>query len=679
MTRLSEPTSKLAFTGSAAVDPAQEEENHQRIVDLQPHSHEALAVLYQSLGDPSWRVRKAALAAVERFTADSKLATTLISGLGAQDNAGLRNACAEALVNLGERAVFDLTQALSTADLDQRKFVVEVLGVIGTPQAQHALFAALEQSDSNVRAAVVDALGQIGGPSVVEHLKTRLQTSGDDLQLLVYVLDALARCGAHMSPGELAPLLKHRSLLRFVYPLLGLSHDKAALAPLVDAVAVVSRGARRTAVLALAELIEGLAGQDYKDHLAKLWGGKNAIRDALTQSLDDEDEAVVRAAIRLLGHYGDPKTAPKLLQVAAMRGLVQVALDAAVAMGPQAVPSLMQALDSADVQSQLLYLDVVETLGDPVVVPGLLDLTAVPNAHLAGAAVRVLGRLGDVNVVGPLMELVRRRDEREITRQVVFALGSLGMRYRDEVATQMRRAISQGDVQPGWLSVLGALRRPDDMDVVSAACGHLDPEVRRAALEAAAAYGSRLSETALIAAVSDEHPKVRAAAAKVAAAYASDAVVQALLESLHDLDPWVVAEAARSLGTMQARRSIAQLQLLVSSPVAPIAIAALQSLARLGTSELDGLVRKALQHPDGEVVREALSVAVASPQKPLAVESLKFGLKHRAWDVRWASAEQLLLLRLPVPKQLLEQCLADEGEPLVREKLMRLLLQSDPQ
>ncbi|HET6346543.1 MAG TPA: HEAT repeat domain-containing protein [Myxococcota bacterium] len=651
------------------VDPAVEEETHARVVALSPQDHEALAQLYHGLGDLSWRVRKAALVTLQRFRAVPKLVETLIGGLGSQDNAGLRNACAEGLVFLGDTAVEELGRALYTADLDQRKFVVEVLGLIGTRPALESLLGALDQADTNVKSAVVDALGQIGGPIVTAELTRRLAEKPDDLQYAVYVLDALGRCRACLPVASLLPWLGQKQLARFVYPLLGLCQDVAALAPLVQAVVTGSRGVRRMAMPALVTLWRSLDARADATVSALLGQHPNAV-DVLVDSLGDED-GIAEAAVRLLSLCNATAHAAKVLDMCAARGMAQVGIESMSRLGPAVVVPLIEAMETTDVQAQLLFLDVIESVGDASAVPALLRICYSAHPHLAAAAVRAVGKLAGADVVGPLMQVVRTRDEAELSRQAVFALARIGERHPDVVASHMRRALEVGDVQPAWLSVLGSVRRSQDIDVLVASCKHMNPEVRRAAVEAAQRFGSQIPETCMLEALRDEHPRVRVAAARALSTYGSEASLQALLGVMTDLDPWVVAEAARSLGAVGGRKATHVLHLAASSSSAPIAIAALQSLARLGSDGLESTVRRALQHAEVEVVREALAGAVRIGGK-LAQEALEGALSHRSWDVRWAAAEALLDTRLPVPLNVINAASERETEPLVRERLERL-------
>ena len=123
---------------------------------------EAVAPLVDSLGDPSWRVRKAA---VERLTALEDVSgpvRALVPALADGENPGRRNAALEALMRFGAAAVPVLLEASHDADVDVRKQAVDALAAIGAPAAAQRLAELLGDPDANVRAAAADALGAIG-------------------------------------------------------------------------------------------------------------------------------------------------------------------------------------------------------------------------------------------------------------------------------------------------------------------------------------------------------------------------------------------------------------------------------------------------------------------------------------------------------------------------------------
>ena len=621
------------------------------------------------LGDRSWRVRKAALERLRRMPQRPELIPHLVAALGDADNAGLRSACAEALGAFGEAAISELLRALSTSDADRRKFVVEVLGGIGTPSARERLLAALDDPDENVRSAVIEALAPLGGEETIAVLEKRLEARADDVQLTAYALGALAQLEAKLPFARLAPLLKRSDLARLTYPLLGLSGDERAIAPLVEVLASSSRGSRSVAVRALARLgdVLGESGRAaVRDRLAATAG---AIR-GLEEALSEEDEAVAESAVDLLGLLGDPQKAPLLIAAAASRPFIKAAVIAVRTMGPSTVPHLLAALDTASTEARVLALEVIESLGNAEAVPKLLAVAQGVEPRAAEAAVSALGKLGGADCIEPLMRLVREGDL-DVVRQTALALAAIGTRLPDAVAEPLRAALAAGDVLPVWLVVLGLIGRQGDCEALVTATHHRDPEVRRAALEALGAFGEAVEEEVLILALTDENAGVRAAAARALGAHPTPRVRQALVVAIADASPLVVAASLQALGQVGGPEAIATLFDAAGSSEPLAAIAALQGLFRLRPPGIVTAVERGLAHADPEVAREAVVLTMRlEPDK--ATPLLARCLTHRSWHVRLAAAETIANRRLPISDEFVLSQLDIETEPLVREALERL-------
>ena len=658
--------------GMPGVDATQEEHRHQQVLELAPSQEGAIERLVVALGDRSWRVRRTALdVARERFARDARLVTALLEGMASEDNAGLRNACAEAVVEMGGLAVPTLARGIRALDFDLRKFCVEALGAIGTPSARDALLTSLSQPDINVAASVVEALGQIGGQEVIEVLTQRLMQASGDVQIAAYCLDALGRCSASLTFEALAPYLRQRSLLRFVYPLLPLTEDPRCLQPLCAGLADHAQGARWAATVSLARYLRRNQGA-----LAlvrqRLEESDVAIK-GLERALESDRGEVTAAAVFLLGCLDEPERSPRLLSACAGRAFVRIGVDVVVGYGQAAVEPLLRAIDGADTESRLLYLEIVETVGNHTAAKKLLELAESYDAATSEGAIRALARVGGSDEVDPLIEF-GRSDDPGIAQLAAFALSNIGSRFPDEVGEKIRRAIEDGDVLPVWFSVLGALARETDLDLLVAASAHQEPEVRCAVLEAAASFGVRFGQDALLAGLRDTYAPARAAAARAAGTVHTPAVVDALVHALDDPDAWVGGEAARALGALGAAATLPHLRRAARSPVGLVAVAALQGLSRLAPDDVKEDALVALGHADAEVAREAVNLSLRMKIEDAALV-LAHALGHSAWEVRWAAAEAILKRGVPLELETARRCMRDETEPVVQEALERLVKQ----
>ena len=648
-----------------------EEERHEYAVHLSPSVVGDDQKLLELLADPSWRVRKAALHSVSKFTHCVYLVKPLVEALADPDNAGLRSAAAAALSIMGQVAVPGLIAALqSLHDADQRKFVVEVLGDIGGIEARDALLSALEGPDDNVRAAVADALGRLGGSGLLPTLVSRLHERREDVQLAAYILDALWHLGAVLSASELEPLLHKSSLLRLIYPLLGLSKDKQAVSILIEAIATCPRGARPIAIKALSTLYDGLSQVEQKGLVDEL-GQAEATITQLKNALTAQDDHVRHAAIHLLGLLNRPELAAFLLIAAADSAFAEKALVVVVTrLGKEALPSLLAAFPSAGLEAQILFVDAMLQLEDVSAVPLLLGLATGIEVRLAESALRALGHLGGIESIDTLVDLITQ-DDAELSCQAALSLSSIGRRHADEVAGKVCQAIERTGLQPAWLWVLGAIGRPSDLSFISSATHHDDPNVRRAAVEALGYFKNHTDENSLVLALTDENAHVRAAAARVLGAYRSERVRTALLVAAKDSNACVVVEALKSLGHVGGDQAITALRAALLMPLAPIAIAALDGLMKLQSGDALSALPLALRHSDPEVVCEAVHATMHLAEKD-ATSLLVTALTHASWQVRLAAADVLVRRNIAVPADLLEDLLECEEDALVKSALWRL-------
>jgi len=641
------------------------EEARYRRVRALGSSPAEVPTLLAFLGDPSWRVRKAVVVTLGRLEGEPTLVPALVAGLASSDNVGLRNACAQALVATGAGAVDDLTAALATPDPGHRKFIVEVLGAIGTAGARDVLVGALVDSDLNVCAVAAEGLGRIGGDEAIRPLIAL--ASAEDTKLLqrVFIFQALAATATRLEFDTLAPWLGKPIIERQALALLGLCGDPRAVAPLLAGLEAPTETTRAVAVSALAALLKD-ANDEHRRRIASHLAPGSAARKFALEFLEHRDDGVVEAALRLLGATADARLAPQLLSACACRAVVETGTAVVVRMGSAVIQPLLDGFDVAGTEARVLFLEVIEVLGDGAVVPTLLEITAGPDTRACEAALRVIGRLGGSEVISDLMERLRRSD-RDLSRAAAMALAAVGARSSD-VADRVRAAYVGGEERPEWLVVLGALAREQDLDVIEAATHHREAEVRCAALEAARVVGPEFPEQTLAMLLTDESPRVRAAAARALAVHPSDHTRDALVAVVRDGDPWVVAEAVRSLGRFRGDDVRAILADAAASSISLIAIAALRSLFRLNPPGLEVVISRALRHADAEVVREAIATTMRLPGD-VARDLLVPALSNRYWNVRAAAARALTNRRLAVASDQMEDLLLAEEEPLAAEAL----------
>lgn len=625
--------------------------------------------LLELMGDPSWRVRKAAVDRMAGAHLPMALVAAFTDALSANNNPRLRNTAAEALVTIGEPALQHLVVALATADSSRRKFIVEILGAIGTDTARTSLFAALNDRDRNVQAAVVESLGRIGGDAVVGELVGRATEADDDKQLLNYLVGALATCRAVVSFDLLSRWAKDRSIVRLVGPLLGLCGAVEGFDLLTNLLADGSRSVRRGGLLGVRHAMDTFAPLDLALLKEKLCAG-DGVLERIREALGDKEVELAEAAFDILVMIGEPACASDILRAGSGEAWEPRAVEAVVNMGPQVVAPLMEDFGTTRATARVLFLEVLELLGDESVIPTLVRTAHGGDSRAAEAAIHALARIGGPTEVDVIVEIIVN-GESDLRQPATLALCAIGKRHSTRVAAQVRLMVERKGLNPVWLAILGSLRRSKDLDLVIDGVRNSNPKIRKAALGASLSYGGSFPEEVLLDALNDAVAAVRAAAAKALGAFSTDEALSALRRAIEDDDPWVVCEVVESLGRCGAHLVVEELYRAVRHSSAAVAIASLQALARLCPVGVDTYVDEALNHPDAEVVVEALHV-LRCLSKEAACTRLLQTMQHASWHVRLAAAETALRRRVNLRPDDIETLLEEEREVIVRTVLEEL-------
>lgn len=486
----------------------------------------ALPLLVRALADDDWRVRKAAAARVIEWPDVDTAVAELCAALRDQDDVGMRNSAVEALVGIGGPAVAPLLGELG-GDGPHRKFVIDTLGAIGSPEAVPELLGTLEDPDPNHRIAAAEALRNIGGEPAEAALRGCLEA--DDLQLRLAALDGLAVLGARVPVAEIEPTLDQPILRNSGLSLLGWSRDPAAV-PALMAALEERRSTRLRAVVALANLLETTGGAAAAGIAARLGTLSPEAGRAVAGLISDRGEELEtrRAAARLVGVAGVADAVAPLVDGLLDPELNQACRQALAGFGTRAAAPLVALARDAGPELRVELFDLLVALGadggaleqllvggldddDPEVraaaARGLAGLTALEAAatvragleqalgedddeEVAGAAATALGRLGGAGLIdgarAPL-EAALEGPAAEVRAAAALALAELGDpavvdRLADHLADQdsfarlaaIRALASTGEAGRGRLSE--RLRRETDAEMVEAIRAALDPE-----------------------------------------------------------------------------------------------------------------------------------------------------------------------------------------------------------
>ena len=609
---------------------------------------EALDLARTALGDDSWRVRKEAVEVLVAWPEPEEVIPSLVRALSQGGNAGLRNAAAEALCRFGERTIEHLMAAASRSDRDTRKFVVDVLGRIGSPRAVSALMAALGDDDPNVRGAAAEALGTIGGAEAAAGLLAALERP--DFFTRACALSALGQIGVRIPLERLRELYRERLLRREVLPALGRSGSLEAMPLLAADLREGAAGIRETAMTSLVALVRATGAPGLARVRAELGaaGGEPAVQDAIARTLRSAHAEARRAAALCLGWTGVADHVERLVELADSDEETQEAVAAAVAeLGARAVPGLRVAAAAADssTAARVFAFRSLADAGDRAAAALLVAALGDADPAPAAAAAAALGRLGDADAVEPLLAALARPDAAD-PDAIVDALVLIAERHPDAVRAPL---VGAGAESHGALRVLAEIGREEDVALAGRALHAGDAAVRRAAVAAIARIAARTGAVVvepLRLALADEDAGVRAAAATaLGAAAGGHEAAEALRHALTDEIADVRAAAAGALGRLGDGAAVPALRALTADPAGALAIAAIEALARLAPSD-PGPFEVALRHPDPEVLKAALGAVAegaggaggAAAGGRVRREVLA-ALGYPRWDVRRAAAE----------------------------------------
>jgi len=627
-----------------------------------------MELLFLAMGDQSWRVRKDAVAVLLSAQPLSGAAIEgVIDLLRSADNAGLRSSAVELLERLGASAVNSLCGHLDDPDHDLRKFVIDILGSIGSSSCLPLLVAALDDSDPNVRVAAAENLGKIGDPSALPQLLKVLE--GGDLWLKFTVLDALSLIGTPVPLEVLTPLLQENLLRRAIYDCLGALGDAQCLPLLFKGVQEHARNAREAAALALmrvrSRLGEDAAALLVDQPLRALKGSAGVA--GLIASLDGNDPGVLEALTRIIGIMGEELG---LLGVSRQERLRGSCLRAFRGIGEAALPQLLARFPEAHAPERTFIAQVIGDLcltqGVDLVREGLTD----DSPQLRSACATALGKLAPP---GAPASIARFLDDPavEVRDAALEALQRLSAAEPAELV-RLCAELAQSQSPERRRDAALLLASLSDGDRLSLLAKDEDASVRTAAVGSLARVNLPQAVGHLVMALVDEEPQVRVAAALALGEVGGPEVLEPLLIALSDSDPWVQTASLKGLAALGDPRALPGVTSLLSGARGPVLIQGLTTLAALGDGDHLALVRAALSDSDEEVVQAAIGILAGIGSDWIAGHRDSL-FSHPHWGVRRCFARALAEALGPQALPYLQEALAKETDTLVKGEIAGLL------
>ena len=652
---------------------------------------EALPRLVTSLGDPSWRVRKAV---IERLVAcrDAEAAgAALIEALGDGENSARRNAAVEALIELGGRVVDILVEALATEDVDVRKLLVDAIGGIGSDRGHAAMIEALGDPEPNVRAAAADALGAIGGREGVAALTERARDEEELHIVRLSALQALCDLEAKLGIDLLEVVVRETSLAAAGFRLLGAHHDTRAVDLSLRGLAARGRATREAAIEALLRLLAGCDACEVDDLEARIRDTAADFPELLQQSIDRVGEAGLAMRLHLiqfLGILGEPAVVLPILDAGRDEAIESLALGVLEGLGETSAGAIDRAWDELDAEVRPLACAVLGRVGGRRATLRLLDALDSHDIVHRIAAARALAMCGDHDALAVLLRRLEKAahgeefEADEETAALVDAVVEIclapdrgGEALIADAVEMLASQLTGADeaVRVAIASVLGRIGRGQDAEHVASLMKDPSDAVRRAAVEALARFaGSHEIETLRLA-LADESPRVRSAAGRALVRSERDDLARHLERLLCDDDARVRAATLRAIGTANpSALSDQERARLIGSGLedsGAVCMAAIEAMTIVGGVEAAVATLPLLEHREPEIVQAAVR-CVGRHGEPEQLESLLAAVSHEHWSVRAEAVELLADRRFPRAVPAILRRLEIEQDGFVRDAML---------
>ncbi len=570
-------------------------------------------VIYELLGDESFRVRKTVLESLVQKQDPGKLTELFIDLLRSHDNAGLRTAGVEGLSRIGRDAIPKILTAIDPAQWEVAKLLVDVAGDIGDPRVIPVLIKLTASSQQNLSTAAVEALGKIGTGDVIPLITGLLKSK--EIYIVFSAIEALANLGKKgfkLPTENILPLMNDPLLKKAAFDLLGSTRDPLVVTHLIEGIRDNRRSDRDAAARALLRLYGSLDEQDAA-----------AVRNAVGQSnlynsyiveklLSSVDSSIVMAGIRILGWSGEKGSLPSLLAYADNPDIADACVAALLDKGESIRSSIAGLLvgnkSTAQIRAGLLYLS-QQPDSEDAPPEGLSYLLETDDSEeIPVLLARTLGTYRDVQSLKLLVKLMAS-DNKNVTGAAIENFVKVGRHLSDQVLVMIHGMVHSSD----YLLRLAAARLTASFyteamaDDIKTLLNDSEAMVRAAMISTTGMLGLGAYGGDIQMALADENRDVRIEAVKTTAHLSPDRFIDTIKWLINDDDPWVKIEIMKHLRnapqTGEAQRILRQ-YLRDESPA--VVLTALQALIDISIEDAAGDIEKVLQHKDQDVVMEVI-------------------------------------------------------------------------
>lgn len=566
--------------------------------------HDAQAIIFTAMGDESWRVRKEAVENYIYSKPDLSSVGQLLDLLRNEDNAGLRNSAAEAVIRLGSASAPQLLKIVRDQDADVRKFVIDVMGAIGDPIFVPALLHALNDPEVNVASAAAEQLGALGDTSASEYLMKAILTR-DEVMFRFSALGALGILAKPVPlPEALVKLVDQDILKKAVFECLGTISDESSFKLLLDGFSCRQKNSRAAAVKALYKIYgRSSAASQAKIREALQLLKENDIITGLLELFDHRDGVLTEALLWTGVVTRDARFIPLLIEAYADERTSTASLSALQSFGREALHEIISRYSSLGENGRSGLCILIAECGysgfDDVIKNALRD----PSAQVREAAAMAVGKLGLITSIPDLIALLDD-SETHVYAAAVAGLQSLIMISRSAILAEVSHFCSSRMPHHRKAAAL-LLASLGEQDRLLLLIKDEDPQVRKAAVSAIGVNRVEASCSMLVLSLADEDPDVRIAAADALGNLCDAATLDALEHALNDQDAWVQAAALKAIVRIEPGRARSIIKNIHTRTEGLLMITILKILEEIGGSESEEIIRYALRSSDPDIARQA--------------------------------------------------------------------------
>lgn len=598
-------------------------------------SEESIAGLVIALEDQDGGVRELAADALSQM--HGELTGALLSEFLGVENITTRNLAAEILIKIGGDAVEGLIVHIESPDHDVRKFVVDVLGLIGDERAVEPICSALWDENSNVCCSAAEALGLIGDPSATEPLIAAAEKIAD---LRPQVAEALGCLRDTRAVEYLISLLSSDDplLMYTATEALGKIGSPAALKSLseiinsdsIEIAGEAFRSALKIADSVNVDLVSHITGERMRSFI--LDGLISGDTDVLRYSLQNpelwNDSGLVKGALDHAAEMPEGVRQELFSQLRKMRSPLRAPLMAAIEVATDNKKLLLLDILSLfvsqeDVQSIVSYgndsdervrekaAKILGQIGDEAVLKSLNKLCRDSVGHVRSEAFRAMGWVGSSDSIDELIEGLDDKypDVRDACVGALVTIG--GQQVIDHFTADLNNTIPER--QRLAVRALGWIGEDSSVAPLLSALGNSDPRVRKEALVALSRLGAAPELDQLKILVNDENDSVRQVALTVMASRSPKDAIEVISWFLQGDEMWIKIHAVSTLKDIGGEEANTLLQRVAQNDGGATQLAAISALAEIGDPGVKEFFRS-LSGAESSDVREALARVLESDE-----------------------------------------------------------------